>query len=61
MNNTDKVIEAILEGILSGEATPPQKDIFVASAEKSKKLYDAHIKVGFNEEQALAITCALLH
>lgn len=55
----DRVIQSILDDILSDESYL-KKDIYVESAERSKKLYDAHIKVGFTAEQALALTCAIL-
>ena len=30
-------------------------------ADKNKKLFDAHIKVGFTEEQAIQILCAFIN
>lgn len=55
----DRVIQHILDDILSDESYL-KKDIHVEMAQESKKLYDAHIKVGFTAEQTLALTCAIL-
>ena len=52
-------LEMLLKVVCSGNV-PNKMNIHDELAQESKKLYDAHIKMGFDEKQALALTCAIL-
>lgn len=60
MSEVDQLFAQMLARESVKRACSESKDVYADAAEKSKKLYEAHIKVGFTTEEALALTCALL-
>lgn len=58
-NRPDDVMAEIFKNILLGGPSR-KEDIHAEMAKESKKIYEAHINVGFTSEEALALTCAIL-
>ena len=60
---TKILVESMVKAALGGMENKPNEsidDVCKAIAENHKKLYDAHIAVGFDKDEALEILLAII-